>query len=249
MSGFVASQLTLDSENFATSSGDNNNIQVMGSLVYVTVSNDMDAITGITHENTGDGSVVYLANVTSNKSFLIKNNNASSSAWNRIITYGSQDIMVAPGIAAILRYDTITQFWYVISLLTRPRSFTNNASHSIVTTAASANGFQLSATRDVLVNYSVTVSTTVQIGVGTNVSGYVLLEIAATNSSTAGDWQEIARTGNGQNIGLALALSSAQTTPAQIGGVIPAGYYGRLRSVNANGTPTYAYNSGQEVLL
>lgn len=135
------------------------------------------------------------------------------------------------------------------SVSLRAKAFTNNASHSIVTTAAAANGFQLSSTRDAFVTYSVTVTTSVQIGVGTNVSGYVLLEIAATNSSTAGDWQEIGRTGNGQNIGLALALSSAQTTPAQVSGIVPIGYYARLRSVNSNGTPTYAYNSGQEVLL
>lgn len=128
-------------------------------------------------------------------------------------------------------------------------SFTHNASRTIQTVAAAANGFQLSSTRASLVNYSVTVATTVQIGIGTNVSGYVALEIAPTNSSTAGDWIEIGRTGNSQNIGLALALSSAQSTPQQIGAMVPAGYYTRLRSVDVAGTPTYTYNSGQEVLL
>lgn len=131
----------------------------------------------------------------------------------------------------------------------RARSFDNAPSHSIVTTAAAANGFQLSSTRDSIVHYSITTTTVVQIGVGTNVSGYVLLEIAATNSTTASDWKEIGRTGNGQNIGLALALSSTQTTPGQLGGVVPTGWYARLRSVNVSGVPTYAYNSGQEVLL
>lgn len=131
----------------------------------------------------------------------------------------------------------------------RALSFTNNASHSIVTVAAAANGFQLSSTRNTSVNYSVTVTTAVQIGVATNISGYVVLEIAATNSSTAGDWQEIGRFGGGQNISLALALASTQTASGQISGNVPAGYYARLRSVNANGTPTYAYNSGQEILL
>lgn len=128
-------------------------------------------------------------------------------------------------------------------------SFTNNASRTIQTVAAAANGVQLSSTRNAMVHYSVTTSSTVQIGVVTNVNGYVVLEIAATNSATAGDWQEIGRSGNGQNVGLSIALSSIQTTPQQLSGMIPAGYYSRLRSVNANGTPTYTYNSGQEVLL
>lgn len=135
------------------------------------------------------------------------------------------------------------------SVSLRAKAFTNNASHSIVTTAAAANGFQISSTRDAVVNYSVTTTTVVQIGGAANVSGYVLLEIAATNSSTASDWQEIARTGGGQNIGLALALSSTVVTPGQLSGIVAAGYYARLRSVNTNGTPTYAYNSGQEILL
>ncbi len=128
-------------------------------------------------------------------------------------------------------------------------SFTNNASRSLVTVAAAANGVQISSTRVVLVSYSVTITATVQIGVVTNVSGYVVLEIAATNSATAGDWQEIARIGNGQNVGLALALSLTQAVTLTLNGIVPTGYYSRLRSVNTNGTPTYTYVSGQEVLI
>ena len=128
-------------------------------------------------------------------------------------------------------------------------SFNNTASHSIVSTAAAANGFQVSSSRDSLVNYSVTITTAVQIGVITSVDGYVVLEIAPTNSSTAGDWIEIGRTPQAQNVSLAIALASTQKGGGQIGGIIPAGYYARLRSVNVAGTPTYAYNSGQEVLL
>lgn len=135
------------------------------------------------------------------------------------------------------------------SISRRAPSFTNNASHSFVTTAAAANGFQLSSDRDAAVAYDVTVSSAVQIGVGTNVAGYVVLEVAATNSATAGDWQEVARVGTGQNIALALALSSTQTVTGTLASRVPAGYYARLRTVNTNGTPTYTYLNGQEVLL
>lgn len=136
-----------------------------------------------------------------------------------------------------------------ISLSGMARSFNNSPSHSIVSVAAAANGFQVSSTRDSIVNYSVTITTAVQIGLVANVDGYVVLEIASTNSATAGDWAEIGRTPQAQNVGLALALSSTQKGGGQVGGVIPAGYFGRLRSINTAGTPTYAYNSGQEVLL
>lgn len=122
------------------------------------------------------------------------------------------------------------------------------ATRSIVT-GTGAVGFQPSATRDVFGNYNVTIASAVQIGVATNVQGTMVLEIAPTNSATAGDWVEVARFTNGQNIGLALALASTQTLAGQLSGMIPAGYYAKIRSINNSGTPTYTYNSGQEVLL
>lgn len=127
------------------------------------------------------------------------------------------------------------------------RSFNNTPSHSIVTTAAAANGFQLSTTRDATMNYSVSIVTAATLASGA--VGTVVLEIAATNSSTAGDWTEIARTSNGQVFSLAIAIGCTQTIAGQVSGVLPSGYYARLRSINTTGTPTYTYNSGQEVLL
>lgn len=128
------------------------------------------------------------------------------------------------------------------------RSFNSAPGRSLVT-GTGATGFQVSSTRDAIANYSVTITTAVQIGVVTNVEGYVALEIAPTNSATAGDWVEIGRVTQANNIALALALSSTQKGGGQIGGVIPAGYYAKLRTVNTSGTPTYALNSGQEVQL
>lgn len=118
---------------------------------------------------------------------------------------------------------------------------------SIVTTAAAANGWQLSTTKDAQVEYSVTLVSTATIA--GNSSGYVLLEIASTNSTNANEWGEIGRISNGQAVSLAITLQSVSTGGGQITGYIPAGYYVRLRSVNTAGTPTYTYNSGQEVLL
>lgn len=126
------------------------------------------------------------------------------------------------------------------------RSFNNTPSRSIVT-GTGATGFQVSSTRDSSVNYSATIVSTATIaGAAT---GYIALEISPTNSATAGDWVEIGRTPNGQAVSLAVVLQSVSTGGGQVGGIIPAGYYAKLRSVNTAGTPTYTYNSGQEVLL
>lgn len=127
------------------------------------------------------------------------------------------------------------------------RTFNNAASHSIVTTAAAANGFQLSTTQDTSVFYSVNINTTATIA--GSADGYVALEIASTNSSTASDWKEISRARNGQAISLAITLQSVQNISSEVMGIVPTGYYVRLRSVNVSGTPTYTYVSGQEVQI
>lgn len=134
-----------------------------------------------------------------------------------------------------------------IQVATQPASFNNTPSHSIVTTAAAANGWQISSTRNASVFYSVNVNTTATIA--GNADGYIVLEVAATNSTTASDWKEVSRTRNGQALSLALTLQSIQNIGGELMNIVPAGYYTRLRSVNVSGTPTYSYVSGQEVTL
>lgn len=130
-------------------------------------------------------------------------------------------------------------------------SFNNAPARTIQTVAASGNGWRPTGgdTRNYHVSYSVTISCAVQIGVVTNVEGYVVLETATTNSSTAGNWTEIARVTDGNNIALAIALSTTQKVGGNLSAIIPAGSYVRIRSVNVSGTPTYVSNSGQEVLF
>lgn len=127
------------------------------------------------------------------------------------------------------------------------RSFNNTPSHSFVTTAAAGNGFQLSATRDAEVNYSCTIATAATLAAGA--VGTIVLEIAATNSSTATDWKEIDRLTNGQVFSLAVAIGCTQTLASGLKGLVPKGYYLRLRTINTTGTPTYTFNGGQEILL
>jgi hypothetical protein len=125
-------------------------------------------------------------------------------------------------------------------------SINNSPGRSLVTVAAAANGWQVSSTRNAEVRYSVTIVSTASLS-GAQ-SGYVVLEICPTNSSTAGDWVEIARVSNGQSVALAIALTAVATGGGQINGTVPAGYYVRQRSVNVSGTPTFSTNGQQEIL-
>lgn len=115
-----------------------------------------------------------------------------------------------------------------------------------IVTGTGATGFQVSASRNQTVHYNVKVTTTASIA--GNADGYVTLEVAPTNSATAGDWVEMARCGNSQALTLAITLQSVQGTTCGLVGDIPAGYYTKLRSVTTTGTVSFTYLSGQEVL-
>lgn len=120
------------------------------------------------------------------------------------------------------------------------------ATRSIVT-GTGAVGFQPSATRNVFANYNATIVSTASIAGAAQ--GTLVLEIAPTNSATAGDWVEVCRFTNGQALSLAITLQSVQTLSNSLSGMIPAGYYAKLRSISTSGSPTFTFNSGQEVLL
>lgn len=124
-------------------------------------------------------------------------------------------------------------------------SFNNAPSRSIVT-GTGATGFQVSSTRNANVQYSPTMVTTASIS--GNASDVIVFEIAPTNSATAGDWVEIGRLTNAQALSLAITLQSVQTTSGILGGIIPTGYYAKMRAITS-GTVTNSYSSGQEVLL
>lgn len=105
--------------------------------------------------------------------------------------------------------------------------------------------FQVSTTRDALVNYSVQCTITASIAGGQSCD--VVLEIATDAAFTAGV-QTVGIIGTGQTYTLAVAIQGVQPQTAQVTGYVPAGYYARLRTVNVSGSPTYAYRAGQEVL-
>lgn len=128
------------------------------------------------------------------------------------------------------------------------RSFNNAPARALVTVASAANGFQISASRDASVSYSANIATSLTLTGGS--SGYVALEICPTNSSTAANWVEISRVSQGQSgSGLVVGLALNNSGGGSLSGIVPAGYFVRLRSVSVSGTPTYTLNGQQEVQL
>lgn len=107
--------------------------------------------------------------------------------------------------------------------------------------------FQVSATRDSQLTYSVDISCTSTLLGGQ--SGTVILEIASNSGFTTGV-QEIAEFTNSNSVSLAIAITVTQINTACLNCfMVPAGYFIRLRTVNNSGTPTFTYKVGQEVLL
>jgi len=106
--------------------------------------------------------------------------------------------------------------------------------------------FQISATRDVLVNYSVDIAATLSLVTGQ--TGTVFLEVS-DNSGCSTNTQELSRAVNGNTGTLTIGLNITQNVTGQVSGVVPAGKYVKLRTANTVGTPTFNYRSGQEVTL
>lgn len=158
--------------------------------------------------------------------------------------YGGSSTMAASyagttsGLLSKVDYNTL------MGLTTAVRTAATSTRSLVTSTGAS--GFQVSSTKGTEAQYNVTIGVTATIGAGAQ--GTIALEIAATNSATASDWSEIGRCTNGQTITLAVVLQSVQTIGCQVSGYVPPGYYAKLRSITTSGTPTFAYNSGQEVI-
>lgn len=116
-----------------------------------------------------------------------------------------------------------------------------------VQTSTGAVGTQVSSTHDSYVMVNTSVSTTATIA--GNAAGDLVLEVAPTNSATAGDWVERGRNGNSQTLTLALTLQSVQLVKGQMVAFVPKGYYVKVRSVTGSGSPTYIIVSARKVLI
>jgi hypothetical protein len=116
MAGFTTGLLSLDAEAFPTVSGDNNNVPVFGSLLYVTVTNDDDAITGLALGENIVGAVVFVVNIGPTNTLVLKHNTGSD-PQNRILTASGADVSVQPFETALLGYDTVDLHWHLIKFV------------------------------------------------------------------------------------------------------------------------------------
>lgn len=106
--------------------------------------------------------------------------------------------------------------------------------------------FQVNSTRWSIVRYSVDISTTVSLS-GSSV-GSVFLETSASPTFASGV-QILQEYTNGNSGTLVVGLVLTQIATACLSGDVPAGNYVRLRTSNVTGTPTFTYQTGQEVLV
>lgn len=127
----------------------------------------------------------------------------------------------------------------IYSLVVPARTFT--------TPARSLNSaFQISVLQDVQVSYAVDIAATLSLTTGQ--TGTVVLEYA-DNSGMSTNVVTLQSAVNGNTGTLAIGLGLTQTATVTLTGIVPAGKYVRLRTVNTTGTPTFTFRTAQEVLL
>lgn len=123
----------------------------------------------------------------------------------------------------------------------------NDAPARALVTAATATGFQVSASRVAHVCYEGSFSTTSTIG-GPS-SATVFLETSDTNSTTAGDWTAKAQQTYSNNITLAVTLNQVQSNNWSMCRYVPAGKFVRLRVGGVTGTASATINANQQEVL
>lgn len=108
------------------------------------------------------------------------------------------------------------------------------------------SAFQVSATQDAQVSYTVDIAATLSLTTGQ--TGTVVLEYADDSGFTT-NVVGVQSSVNANTGTLALGLGLTQTATASVSGMVPAGKYVRIRTVNTTGTPIFTYRSSQEVLI
>lgn len=106
--------------------------------------------------------------------------------------------------------------------------------------------FQVSATRPAHVSYSPQITVTASIAGGQ--TGDVILEVSPSATFASGV-QTVAIAGLGQTYTLAIALQGVQPQTGCVAGIVPAGWYARLRTVNVTGSPVFSVRATQEAIL
>lgn len=106
--------------------------------------------------------------------------------------------------------------------------------------------FQVSATRDAQVSYAVDVTATLTLTAGARGSVYLR---TYTNSACSTGQVTVVSGSSGIPSILAVAVGLQNLGTTSLPGIVLAGLWARLETVNDTGTPVFASRQGQEVLL
>lgn len=109
-----------------------------------------------------------------------------------------------------------------------------------------STAFQISATRDAQVAYSIRIANVLTLSGGA--ANDIVLQYA-DNSGFTTNVVEASRAGNSNTGGLVVGLTLNDAICVPIMGIIPAGKYVRLVPANVTGTPTNTVVRSQEVLI
>lgn len=129
---------------------------------------------------------------------------------------------------------------------TSPSWVTSSISRTFTNPSRSLNtAFQVSATQDAFVSYTVDVGATLTITGGQ--TGTVTLQYA-DNSGMSTNLVTVQSSANGNTGTLTVGLSLTQTSTAALTGRIPAGKFVRIATANTVGTPSFTFRAAQEVI-
>lgn len=183
---------------------------------------------------TGLSLPTFLSQLTNNVGFI---------TW---LALNSYFLIPTGGIAQYLKWD-----WTLGTSITNISQLTNNVWYitgvTITQTGVTRtlnSGFVISNTKNAMVTYSVRINASAALL--SPAEGAVILEIASDSGFTS-NVQEVGRIENADSVSIILTLT--QSMSSQLMGFVPAWYWTRLRTVQTTGAPTFAWKSGQEILI
>lgn len=106
--------------------------------------------------------------------------------------------------------------------------------------------FQVSATRDAQVAYSVDVTCTMSLTSGQKGTAYLRY---ADDSGHTANVKTVAQGSNSNSGSLTIGLNLTQVGTVNLHGMVPAGKYAKIVTVQDTGTPSFAVQNAQEVLV
>jgi len=234
----VAASGTVTGSNLSgTNTGDQSSVTGNAGTV-TTINGRLSAGTNVTLTGSGTTASPYVVNATdTNSGGTVTSVTAGTGLSGGVIT--STGTISLPSVGTAGTYSGVTT-----DTQGRVSAGTNRAFASPMRSLNSA--FQIDASRDAAVSYTVDVSATLSLTSGQ--SGTVTLEYADDSGITT-NVVTVQSGVNGNTGSLTIGLNLTQTATCSLSGVIPGGKYVRIRTTNTSGTPTFTYRAAQEVKL